>query len=399
MRTESAEAICGPEAAALLETLVERGKDARVPARGSSMRPLIEDGDLLTVRPLLGRRPRVGDVIVANVSRGSVWRDAGQSLEPAEDAESVDAAAADASAATNEAGPAAATIGVDVAARCGGCVIVRRVVCRRGLQYLLRADDRLEADGWFPRLSIAGVVAEVERGGRRREIGSGRLGRRAPWLVPAGRYGPADRVLEAPRAAARALLHGLQRSGSYRRLARRHGVAVEISEAAVGETLEAGTRFGLAVDYDAAGRPVGPAPSGPPMSGDESATFVARHGRRVVGVVQHVVRPGDALWSGDWLYALVVWTPYRGMGIGRRLTEAVVARARRRGAERLLLTAPRGNRAAIALYAGLGFRPIEEGPLADHLRESDSPYERELLAMRLLLHERGPAGDRERAGS
>jgi GNAT superfamily N-acetyltransferase len=55
--------------------------------------------------------------------------------------------------------------------------------------------------------------------------------------------------------------------------------------------------------------------------------------------------------------SMAVITPQRGRGVGRRLLEAIVARASDRGWRALSLSVEDGNRAA-ELYAGVGFRCV-----------------------------------------
>jgi GNAT superfamily N-acetyltransferase len=63
----------------------------------------------------------------------------------------------------------------------------------------------------------------------------------------------------------------------------------------------------------------------------------------------------------------------QGLGIGRRILEAALERARHMGASRLFLLTHTKLTAAVALYAKMGFEPMGEIP--------DSPFSRVDLAM------------------
>jgi ribosomal protein S18 acetylase RimI-like enzyme len=80
------------------------------------------------------------------------------------------------------------------------------------------------------------------------------------------------------------------------------------------------------------------------------------------GVVQVRYRWG-IWWDAEdcWLEDLYVSEDARGAGLGRALTEAVIARARERGCRRVELDVNTENPAALALYRSLGFETGKTG--------------------------------------
>lgn len=94
-----------------------------------------------------------------------------------------------------------------------------------------------------------------------------------------------------------------------------------------------------------------PGPYTPPGGG----VLVARVDSELAGCV--AVRSLDA-GLGE-LKRLFVRPAYRGLGLGRLLTEAAIALARELGLERLRLDTTPEMAAAQALYRSLGFREIE----------------------------------------
>jgi ribosomal protein S18 acetylase RimI-like enzyme len=69
-------------------------------------------------------------------------------------------------------------------------------------------------------------------------------------------------------------------------------------------------------------------------------------------------RPRERIFERDWaiIRMLSVDPPARGRGIGRRLTEACIARARQDSAPIIALHTSIVMQAALAIYAKLGFR-------------------------------------------
>ncbi len=89
--------------------------------------------------------------------------------------------------------------------------------------------------------------------------------------------------------------------------------------------------------------------------------LVARHGKRVVGCVGMEVRGSDALFR-----SLAVAPPYRGLGLGQRLYEALEGLAKRKGINRAyLLTNTIGS-----LAETWGFRRIDRSQVSPAVQET-----------------------------
>lgn len=100
--------------------------------------------------------------------------------------------------------------------------------------------------------------------------------------------------------------------------------------------------------------------------GRDAELIVAENGGRVVGAVAHV-GPGRAkpdFFAPDWpaIRMLVVDPEARGGGIGRRLTEACIERARADAAPLIALHTSPIQAVALAMYLRMGFR--EQRPIA-----------------------------------
>ena len=110
-------ACSSPDFLGLSAEVLHLGKSLRFQARGHSMQPLVRDGDILLVKPLGERLPRVGDVVLCVT-------------EP-------------------------------------GMVLAHRVIRRRlhpvGNHYLVQGDRVSQPDGWIPQARIYGRVAAIER--------------------------------------------------------------------------------------------------------------------------------------------------------------------------------------------------------------------------------------------
>jgi len=322
-------ALSGAALRDFLAAVLERGAPFRFTARGYSMHPFIRDTDVITVSPLDGRVPHVGEVV-------------------------------------------AFRSGVDR-------LVVHRIVAAVDGAYELRGDNSAESDGRVPREAVLGVVTRVERIGRPRRLGIGPEGALLARLSRRGALRPAIVCAHLPRRAAGEALRRAQRAPACRRALRRLRPAVSIMRATPADQAELARRFGLLADLS-------------PRRGDMEVTaFVARTsggGRgRIVGLVDIVRRgAGAAPFDGFWIHATMVATPFRGMGIAEGLMRRAIATAQEAGARELLLTVFADNLPALALYRKLGFSPGGSPVLAERLAAEARQGDRRRVPLRLTLN-------------
>jgi hypothetical protein len=116
--------LSGKALAELLKDVLRKGSPLTLRARGFSMSPFIKDGDDVTLFPMNGVSPGLGDV-AAFIHEGT------------------------------------------------GMPFIHRVVGKKGGAYLLKGDNVAEADGLIPESNILGCVRMVERKGLRVLFGLG----------------------------------------------------------------------------------------------------------------------------------------------------------------------------------------------------------------------------------
>jgi signal peptidase I len=108
----------------LVRGIAERGASIRMPARGFSMSPFIQDGDMLVIASSKNRKPRFGDVVAFTLP------------------------------------------GADRLA-------IHRIIAKHKNGWLVRGDNSSQADGVVPGEAILGVVTQIERHGRTVRFGLG----------------------------------------------------------------------------------------------------------------------------------------------------------------------------------------------------------------------------------
>jgi ribosomal protein S18 acetylase RimI-like enzyme len=287
--------LSNPAQLELLRGTAARGVSLRTAVRGFSMAPFVRDGDVVTIVPMGGREPRVGDVVALAM--------------PTERR-----------------------------------MAVHRVVARVPPGWIVQGDNCPLPDGVFPRDAFVGLVTRVERCGRIVRLGLGKQGELVAALSRRGWLLPLWRVVRAPRVGASGGLRAAQSLPAYRRLGRRWAPAVEIGPATPVDEDDLRRHFRLLDSLTVA-----------PL-GDGATRLVAKRRGHVVGYVELVHNELDAgPWAGDWLFALMVKGRYRGLGIGEKLMNEVLALARQRGVRELRLTVNADDRRATRFYAKMGF--------------------------------------------
>jgi hypothetical protein len=110
--------------AELVKDILSKGVECRFQAKGHSMSPFIKDGDVVTVSPLFGTAPHLGDVVAF--------------IHPGTDK-----------------------------------LVIHRVVGRKDDSCIIIGDNTFETNGPVSTGNILGRVTRVERGGKRIIVGLG----------------------------------------------------------------------------------------------------------------------------------------------------------------------------------------------------------------------------------
>lgn len=95
------------------------------------------------------------------------------------------------------------------------------------------------------------------------------------------------------------------------------------------------------------------------LTGANRQYFGLFQGNQLIAYAGLAIQPLD--YSAD-IHTLAVQERFRGRGLGTRLLLELIARARRAGAEQLMLEVRTANHAAIALYSSLGFEQVAIRP-------------------------------------
>jgi ribosomal protein S18 acetylase RimI-like enzyme len=116
---------------------------------------------------------------------------------------------------------------------------------------------------------------------------------------------------------------------------------------------------------------------------DGSRVVVAVRDGQVVGIGTWSRLPAEVLAHNGEIRRVMVHRSARGLGLGRRITTALIESARECGIEQLLCDVRGNNHAAVALYLSLGFR--EYGRLPDFLAVGRHRFDRVRLYLPLQM--------------
>lgn len=282
----------------LLLAMVERGVPLRTTARGFSMHPFIRDKDVLTIAPMKDILPAPGDVVAFTQPET-------------------------------------------------GRLAIHRVIEQKEKGWLIRGDNCLEPDGVIPGKNILGIVVRVERGGKNIRLGIGKARLFIAILNRCNALTHLRQIWTLPYRMLAFLVYRLQSLSVYRKLIRRFAPPINIFVAGEDDMEEIHDRLNPFVPYRRE------------KSNPNVVNWVARNGQRLAGFIQYVYHPAShAPWTGHWLFSLHVWTRYRGMGLGTKLTHRVIEEATAQGADELCLVVNDDNQRAIRLYHGMGFEVV-----------------------------------------
>lgn len=109
--------LSSPRLIAIIQAVFEKGASVRFHAKGFSMWPFIKDGDIVTISPIQGTTPRIGDIIVFTRPESKV-------------------------------------------------LVVHRIVGKRGTMVLAKGDCNTDPDGWIPLANLLGRVVQIKRRGK-----------------------------------------------------------------------------------------------------------------------------------------------------------------------------------------------------------------------------------------
>lgn len=309
----------------LLLAMMEKGAALRTTARGYSMHPFIRDKDVLTISPLKNQLLSVGDVVAFT--------------QPAT-----------------------------------GRLVIHRIIGRARQGLVIKGDNCFEPDGIVPDEKIIGRISRIERGTEDVKLAVGKLRSFIAFLSRGNTLLYFKKNIVLLLHTAGNALQRVQTLTVYRGLVKMLSFRIIISEADEDDMEAIHGMFTPDVPY---------------RRRDENpnvTNWVAKRNGKIAGFVQNVFHPkANHPWAGHWLFSLYIRVRYRGMGIGKMLTEKVIDKAKEQNATELLLAVFEDNKKAINLYQQFGFEHITHPDLESMLAEEKIKTGRRRIVMRKKL--------------
>jgi RimJ/RimL family protein N-acetyltransferase len=293
--------------------ILSRGSSFRFQARGTSMTPFIRHGDILTVQPVVPAILRVGDVILYHGAGEKLVAHRIIALENgAQDEQFRLVARGDASSGSGEQVYPDQVLGQVVSVERGSRIIQLENPFWRSLGFLwgklapialqLRSGVDWVASGLMARLSSLRVYRHMAR----------------KWFGKRARI----RIAAPEDASDLSLLYGYNRNPG-----------LEDPSLTFARQIQAVQ--------------------------DDHFVLVAHIEHRLAGSLTVKLSSNEeTLYSGRWLFGMLVRLRYRGAGIGLKLLNQTLEEAAEKGASRLNLLVEEDNSAALGLYYKLGFQPF-----------------------------------------
>lgn len=327
--------------AALSAEVLKSGNRLRFRAKGGSMYPFVRDGDVLLVEPCSSEDIRIGQVIYYR-------------------------------------------------ARWGG-MVAHRVTGqerRNGAALLITKGDSCPgADRPIVPGQVLGRVTALERDGKRIPMDRGWQRLAAVFWTPFSAYSPVlypvfGRIKKTVELPARSLGGALQGSKFYRSFGKRLMAGrVSYRSVAGSDACEIADFYGHSHDPEL--RAWTPRLH-EELGGDNQSLFYPAaylRGKIVGALALRRFPEGEGVFTGWWIWGLIVRGPYRGLGIGEKLTNMALATATENGAEEVKLLVFETARTAIRLYRKLGFRQFSQPDLEEQLAEEVRQGQSRRIAM------------------
>lgn len=313
----------------LSRCLIEIGTSIRFRAKGFSMRPFIQDGDLITVSPLRNSSVRVGDVVLYKTADDRV-----------------------------------------IAHR-----VVQKTIKDKKTVFFIKGDATFGQPEKVVKERLLGRIAAIERNGRKRKLNTklyriiglffAGLSPFSRWIYPIG-----SRVKHSGRKLLGSFLEKLQSIKFYGFLVKKlvkENIRYKIATPDDAYLLSWLYRYNQQPESENPMNALYEQLKNPKHS---EYWIIAKQKDKVIGGVSLTKsQESDYPHSDWWLFGMKVNWRYRRMGIGEKLLEMVTEVAAKNNASEIKLLVFKDAKPAVNLYQKLGFHQISIPELDRNLQE------------------------------